>query len=78
MGMILVFVHEMFHTFLGTRTRRAAVAQIKHETRIVRSHAAEPGRWHAGLAQEDFDLADEHGDSFSALPRFALLERPFT
>jgi hypothetical protein len=75
MGLVLVFVHEMFYPSFSTRAGGAAVAQIENETRIVRGQAAELGRWHARLAQKDFDLSDEHGDSFSALPRFALLER---
>jgi hypothetical protein len=77
MGMVLVFVHEMFYPSFRTRTGRAAVAQIEHEARIVRGKPAEPGRRHSRLAQEGLYLADEHGDSFFALPRFALLERIF-
>jgi hypothetical protein len=75
MGLVLVSVHEMFYPLFGARAGRAAVAQVEHEARIMGGKPAEPGRRHSRPAQEGLYLADEHGDSFFALPRFALLER---
>jgi hypothetical protein len=74
MAFLVVSVHEMFYTLLGSCPWRATVAQIEHETRVARGEAAEPGGGHAGAAKEYFDLADQHGvssgESLSA-PRLA-------
>jgi hypothetical protein len=71
MTFLLVFVHEMFYSLLGSRARHAAVAQIEHEAGVARGKAAEGGGAHAGLAEERFDLADQHevssGESISRM-----------
>jgi hypothetical protein len=53
----------MFYPCFGPGARLAAVAQVEHEARVARGEAAEAGCGHPGTAQEDFDLADQHGFS---------------
>jgi hypothetical protein len=55
----------MFHPAFGAWAGLAAFAQVEHEARIARGETAERGRRHPRAAQEDFDLADQHGDSSS-------------
>jgi hypothetical protein len=57
----MIRVHEMFHSFFRPRTGLAAIAQIEHEPRIVRCQPAELCGRHAGAAQENLDLSDQHG-----------------
>src|SRR6186713_2030570 len=63
MVFLVVDVHEMFHPPFHASARGAAIAQIGHEPRIAHGLAAERRRVHAGSAQEDFDLADQHRHS---------------
>jgi hypothetical protein len=68
MGSLPEFVHEMFHTPFGAWARGAAVAQVEHKARIADGLAAEHGCGHAGVAKENFNLADQH----EATPFFCL------
>src|SRR5690606_36471614 len=60
---LFVSVHEMFHPYCHRSAGFASVAQVEHETRIVRGKPAELGRRHVVPAEELLDFADQHGGS---------------
>jgi len=56
----------MFHTYHHPFAGLATIAEIEHQPWIGRSKKSEPRGRQTGLAQEGFDLANQHGGGLSS------------